>query len=144
MSKSTQAHLDRTLNKNQPLAVKQKTLNQMQYYMGAKLIEIGIDPQAVTYRWSVKHQEEEQICTLSAFWGESQAKLLSGEEPLTGAELIDCARANASAGVATAAKLCGYSTDLDRFQSALTATSQEMGIAAKSFKSLLNNDRSES
>ena len=140
MSKPTQAHLDRTLKKNQPLALKQKTLSQMQYYMGAKLIEVGVDPQSVTYRWSVKNQEDEQICTLSAFWGESQEKLLSGKEPLTGAELIDCARANASYGVKTAAKLCGYSTDIEQFQSVLKQTIQEMRLSPNSFKNLLDTD----
>ncbi|MDJ0535857.1 MAG: hypothetical protein QNJ70_25775 [Xenococcaceae cyanobacterium MO_207.B15] len=140
MPRPTQAHLDRTVNKNQPLAVKQKTLSQMQYYMGAKLIEVGIDPQSVTYRWSVKNKGDEQICTLSAFWGDSQEKLLSGKEPLTGAELIDCARANASAGVKTAAKLCGYSTNIEAFQSALTQTIEEMGFSPDSFKNLLDTD----
>ncbi|AFZ37809.1 hypothetical protein Sta7437_4340 [Stanieria cyanosphaera PCC 7437] len=139
MPKPTQAHLDRTIKKNQPLELKQKTLSQMQYYMGAKLIEVGIDPQSVIYRWSVKHKEDEQICTLSAFWGESRKKLLSGEEPLTGAELIDCARANASSGIKKAAQLCGYSTDVSGFQTALKQTSQEMGLSIESLKNLLNN-----
>lgn len=139
MPKPTQAHLNRTVKKDQPLEVRQQTLSQMQYYMGAKLIEVGINPQAVLYRWSVKNQENEQICTLSAFWGESKQKLLSGEEPLTGEELINCARANVSAGVETAAQLCGYASDLDRFRSALKQTSQEMGVEIKSLQKLINS-----
>ena len=79
MAKPTQAHLERTIDKNDPLEVRQQTLNQMQYYMGAKLVEVRVNPQKVTYRWSIKHQSEQQICTLSAFWGESQRQLLSGE-----------------------------------------------------------------
>ena len=138
MSKSTQAHLSRTVSKNQPLELRQKTLSQMQYYMGAKLLEVGVNPQSVMYRWSVKNQEDEQICTLSAFWGESKQKLLSGEYPLTGAELIDCAMANASAGIETTTKLCGYGTDTSSFQAALEQTAQEMGFSRKSFKKLIN------
>jgi hypothetical protein len=138
MSKPTQAHLDRTLKKNQPLALKQKTLSQMQYYMGAKLIEVGIDPQSVIYRWSVKNKEDEQICTLSAFWGESKQKLLSGEEPLTGEELINCAKANASSGIETAARLCGYGSDVNRFQSGLKQTIRQMGLSIESLKNLLD------
>ncbi len=138
MPKPTQAHLDRVIKNNQPTAVKQKTLSQMQYYMGAKLLEVGIDPQSVTYRWSVKKQKDQQVCILSAFWGESQEKLLSGKEPLTGVDLIDCARGNASAGIVKAAKLCGYGRDIQSFQSALKQTISEMGLSLDSFSNLLN------
>ena len=140
MPKSTQAHLSRTVKKDQPLALRQKTLSQMQYYMGAKLIEVGIDPQSelITYRWSVKNQDNEQICTLSAFWGESRQKLLSGEEPLTGEELINCARANVSSGIEMAAKLCGYASDIERFQSTLKQNYQEMGLEIKSLQKLID------
>ena len=138
MSRPTQAHLDRKIKKNLPLEVRKQTLSQMQYYMGAKLIEVGIDPQAVMYRWSVKNSSDEQICTLSAYWGESKERLLSGKEPLTGAELIDCARANASAGIKTTAKLCGYAEDVDRFQSVLKQTTAEMGLDVKSLNKLID------
>ena len=138
MPKSSQAHLDRKIDKNQSKEVKQKTLSQMHYYMGAKLIEVGIDPQAVLYRWSVEHQENAQIFTYSAFWGESRRKLLSGEEPLTGAELINCARANASAGIENAARLCGYASDVTGFQSALKQTSENLGLEIESLDRLIN------
>lgn len=138
MPKPTQAHLDRTIEKNQPLAVKQKTLNQMHYYIGAKLIEVGINPQAVLYRWSIKDQKDSQTFIYSAFWGESRRKLLSGEEPLTGEELINCARANASAGVETAAKLCGYASDVSKFQSALKEATQAMEVSIESLQKLID------
>ena len=141
MPKPTQAHLDRVIKNNQPTAVKQKTLGQMQYYMGAKLLEVGIDPQSVTYRWSVKKQKDQQICILSAFWGESQEKLLSGKEPLTGEDLINCARGNGSAGVIKTAQLCGYSRDIESFKSALKQTISEMGLPLDSFSNLLDVDR---
>ena len=138
MSKSTQAHLSRTVNKNEPLEVRQKTLSQMQYYMGAKLVEVRVDPQKVMYRWSIKNQDDEQICTLSAFWGDSRAKLLSGEHPLTGEELIDCARANKSAGIEMAAMLCGYASDRDRFKSTLKQTIADMNLETASFDKLID------
>ncbi len=136
MPRPTQAHLDRTVDKNQPLEARQKTLSQMSYYMGAKLLEVGIDPQAVTYRWSVKDQKDQQICTLSAFWGSSRKKLLSGEEPLTGSELIDCARGNAYTGIENTASLCGYAANIKDFQSALKQACEEAGLDIVSTKSL--------
>ena len=134
MPKPTQAHLSRTVQKNLSLALRQQTINQMQYYMGAKLIEVGVNPQSVIYRWSVKEREDEQICTLSALWGESKQKMLSGEEPLTDEELIYCAKANVSSGIENAAKLCGYGSDLNRFNSALEQASQKMGLEINFFK----------
>ncbi len=137
MAKPTQAHLERIINKNDPLKVRQQTLSQMQYYMGAKLVEVRIDPQKVIYRWSIKNQADQQICTLSAFWGESQRKLLSGSEPLTGEELTNCARANASAGVEMVAKLCGFGSDKEGFQTKLKETARELELPLDSFKKLI-------
>ncbi|MEM8673554.1 MAG: hypothetical protein AAGF83_06735 [Cyanobacteria bacterium P01_G01_bin.67] len=138
MAKPTQAHLERTISKNDPLEVRQQTLSQMQYYMGAKLVEVRVDPQKVIYRWSIKHQAEQQICTLSAFWGESQRKLLSGKEPLSGEDLTNCARANASAGLEMTAKLCGFASDVESFQTQLKETAQKLSIPLASFKQLVS------
>lgn len=138
MPKPSQAHLERTVNKNDPLEVRQQTLSQMQYYMGAKLIEVRVDPQVVMYRWSIKNQEDEQICTLSAFWGDSKKKILAGEEPLKGEELTNCARANTSAGVEMATMLCGFGTDTDRFQSTLKETVEALKLSTESFKKLID------
>ena len=137
MAKPTQAHLERTINKNDPIEVRQQTLSQMQYYMGAKLVEIRIDPQKVIYRWSIEDRDDQQICTLSAFWGESQRKLLSGEHSLQGEELTNCARANASAGVEMAAKLCGFGSDTEKFQTTLKQTAKELQLPLSSFKKLV-------
>ena len=137
MPKPSQAHLERTINKNDPIEVRQQTLNQMQYYMGAKLVEVRINPQKVMYRWSIENQDDRQICTLSAFWGDSRQKILSGEHPLKGEELVNCAKANASGGVPQAAMLCGFASDIDRFQSALKETVQELGLPEESFQKLL-------
>jgi len=137
MAKPTQAHLERTIDKNDPVEVRQQILSQMQYYMGAKLVEVRVNPQKVIYRWSIENQDNKQICTLSAFWGESQRKLLSGEEPLTGKELVSCAGANASGGLEQAAKLCGFGSDLEGFKAQLQATAEKFDIPPESFKQLL-------
>ena len=137
MAKHTQAHLTRTLNKNQPWDLKQRTKSQMEYYMGAKLLEIGVDPQSAIYRWSVEAKDGEEAWTYSAFWGESKEQLLSGKQPLTGVELIDCARANAERGVEIATQLCGYGQEIGRFQEALKQAGTKIGLDIKSLGDLL-------
>lgn len=138
MSKHTQAHLSRNVDKNQPGAVLQQTKRQMKYYMGAKLIEIGVEPKSAIYRWSVSTKGNEHVWTISAYWDESKDKLLSGEIPLTDTELINCARANAAGDIGTVAKLCGYGEDLDKFQEALTQAGQNMGLNINSLRDLLD------
>ena len=137
MPRSTQAHLERTVNRTDPIEDRQKTLNQMHYYMGAKLVEVRIDPQKVMYRWSVEDRGDLQKFTLSAFWGDSRQKLLSGENPLKGEELINCAKANASAGVEQAATLCGYASDIDGFRSSLEEAINKFELPKESFQKLL-------
>ena len=137
MPKPTQAHLERTINRNDPIEDRQKTLNQMQYYMGAKLVEVRIDPQKVMYRWSVRDEGDLQTFTLSAFWGDSQRKILSSETYLKGEELTNCAKANASARVEQVAKLCGFGSDIDRFRSTLKKTIEELELPQESFQKLL-------
>ena len=138
MAKHTQAHLTRTVNKNQPSKLLEQTKSQMKYYIGAKLIEMGIKPQSAIYRWSVSTQEEEHIWTLSAYWGEDKEKLLSGQLPLTGIDLIDCARANAASGLETTTKLCGYGEDINGFQAALKQAGLQMGLKIESLSDLLS------
>ena len=137
MPKPTQAHLERTINKSDPIEERQLTLSQMQYYMGAKLVEVRVDPQKVMYRWSIENKEDLQVCKLSAFWGDSQRKILSGENPLQGEELTNCARANVSKGVEATATLCGFAGDVDRFRSALNATIEELELPEEPFSKLL-------
>ncbi len=57
--------------------------------------------------------------------------------PLTGTELIDCARANYNAGLELAAKRCGYGQDLKTFESQLQQDCDRMGISIDSFKDLV-------
>lgn len=55
------------------------TRRKMEYYMGAKLIEIGVEPKSAIYRWSSEIQGSNEAITYSAYWGESKASLLQQE-----------------------------------------------------------------
>lgn len=137
MARHTQAHLTRTLKKNQPWGIRERTKSQMEYYMGAKLLEIGVEPKDAVYRWSLQVREGEEHWTYSAFWGDSKEQLLSGKQPLAGVELIDCARANAGQGIEVAAQLCGYGSNLDSFKEALRQAGEQMGLDIASLADLL-------
>ncbi len=52
----------------------------MEYYMGAKLIEIGVDPKAAIYRWSLETKGNKEVWTYSAYWGDSKEQLLKQEQ----------------------------------------------------------------
>ncbi len=138
MTKHTQAHLTRTLSKSEPSAIIEKTQSQMEYYMGAKLIEMGVNPKSAIYRWSVSNQNEAKLWKLSAYWDKDKENLLSGKFPLTGIDLIDCARANAASGLETAAKLCGYGGEIRGFQAALEQASSQIGINIESLSELIS------
>ncbi|WAL62686.1 hypothetical protein [Thermocoleostomius sinensis] len=79
MAKHTQAHLSRTIEKNKPPALKERTKMQMEYYMGAKLIEVGVDPKSAIYRWSMETRGNNEVWTYSAYWGDSREKVLADE-----------------------------------------------------------------
>lgn len=80
MAKHTQAHLSRTINKTQPLPLQERTKRQMEYYMGAKLLEIGVDPQSAIYRWASEDKGSREVWTYSAYWGDSKDSLLQQEQ----------------------------------------------------------------
>ena len=138
MARHTQAHISRTIDLNKPLAQVELTKRQMKYYMGAKLIEIGVNPKSAIYRWAVEKKDNCFVWTYSAYWGESKQRLLTEPQPLTGAELIDCARANASRGIETAASLCGYGKDVSRFREALKQAGHQMGLEIESLRDLMS------
>ncbi len=79
MAKHTQAHLTRSVQKNASDAWKEMTRRQMEYYMGAKLIEIGIEPKSAIYRWSSEIKGNNEAITCSAYWGDSKESLLAQE-----------------------------------------------------------------
>lgn len=84
MARPTQAHMSKTISKNKPEAFKDMTKNQMEYYMGAKLIEVGINPNSVVYRWSLETKGNSEIWTYSAYWGDSKDKILQQEQDSAG------------------------------------------------------------
>ncbi|MEB3164929.1 MAG: hypothetical protein VKK80_16985 [Prochlorothrix sp.] len=64
-----QAHLPRRVKKSLgglPLSIKE----QMEYYMGAKLLEVGVNPKEPFYSWSCEEEGDEYIWTYSAYWGD--------------------------------------------------------------------------
>jgi hypothetical protein len=79
MARHTQAHMSKTIEKSQSRFLKERTKDQMEYYMGAKLIEIGVDPKSAIYRWSVEEKGNNEVWTYSAYWGDSKEKLLQQE-----------------------------------------------------------------
>ncbi|MGL5033079.1 MAG: hypothetical protein ACRC6M_04670 [Microcystaceae cyanobacterium] len=139
MIRPTHAHLTFILQKNLTYAYKEQTKQQKEYYMGAKLLEIGVEPKAAVYRWSLKTNATEEIWTYSAYWGESKEQLLSGSYPLTGTELLDCARANAAQGLTVTTQLCGYNEDTEAFSLALQTASLEAGLSLDSLHQLIEH-----
>jgi hypothetical protein len=81
MAKPTQAHLSRTVDRTQSRFFRDRTLQQMEYYMGAKLLEVGINPQSseIIYRWSSETKGNQEILTYSAYWGDSKERFLASE-----------------------------------------------------------------
>lgn len=79
MAKHTQAHLSKTVDTRKPDAVKEMTKRQMEYYMGAKLLEIGVDPNSAIYRWATELKGTNEVYTYSAYWGDSKERLLQAE-----------------------------------------------------------------
>jgi DNA-binding Xre family transcriptional regulator len=53
---------------------------------------------------------------------------MTSPTPLTGTDLVDCAKANAKQGVEVTAKLCGYGEDLKTFTQELEKACEHMGV----------------
>lgn len=66
---------------------------------------------------------------------------MSSSTPLTGIELIDCAKANAKQGIQTAAELCGYGQDLNRFQQQLTQACNNIGVEFHELTDLITDQQ---
>jgi hypothetical protein len=62
---------------------------------------------------------------------------MANSSPLTGVVLIDCARANASQGLAIAAQQCGYGSDIAQFQAALRDACRAMNLTPKELDDLV-------
>ncbi|WP_017307049.1 hypothetical protein [Spirulina subsalsa] len=76
MAKPTQAHMSQTWSSSKPAAFKDMKKRQMEYYMGAKLIEVGVNPKSAIYRWSVDNSNGKETWTYSAYWGDSKEKMM--------------------------------------------------------------------
>jgi hypothetical protein len=62
---------------------------------------------------------------------------MTAPNPLSGTELIECARSNAKAGIEVAAHQCGYGNDIINFGHELTGALDRIGIKNKDFDDLL-------
>ena len=62
---------------------------------------------------------------------------MAASNRLQGLELIDCAQANAKQGLATAAQLCGYQTDLADFQQQLQQACHQIGVEISELSDLI-------
>jgi hypothetical protein len=64
---------------------------------------------------------------------------MTSQQPLKGITLIDCAKANAPQGLETAAKLCGYGSDLNTFERELKKACQDIGVEMKVLTDLITD-----
>lgn len=66
---------------------------------------------------------------------------MASSTPLTGIELVDCAKANAEQGVAIASHQCGYGPDTDHFIDALKKACGDMGITISGLEDLITEQQ---
>ena len=65
--------------------------------------------------------------------------MASSSARLQGAELIDCARANATYGIDIAAERCGYGQNIKQFEAALKQAYDTIGVRLNRFSDLLKS-----
>lgn len=63
---------------------------------------------------------------------------MASAAPLTGSELIDCAKANSTKGAEVAASRCGYD-DIPTFETALKKAGEHIGVTINSFADLVRS-----
>ncbi|MFP4120609.1 hypothetical protein [Coleofasciculus sp.] len=66
---------------------------------------------------------------------------MAASNPLKGTDLVDCAKANAKQGPATAAKLCGYGDDISTFTAELKKACEGMGIEIDQVSDLMTEQQ---
>lgn len=142
MAKPTHAHLTRSIDTTQPGESRAKTKEKMQYYMTAKLAEIGVNPKSAIYEWSMEQDGNAENWTYSAYWGDSKEQRLRQSQPLTNIDLINCAQANAARGIEATSLLCGYGKDFQGFQTALKHAGEHIGLEIDSLQDLAKADQS--
>ncbi len=80
MAKHTQAQMSRKVPKTKAkggLTAMEK--RQTEYYMGAKLLEIGVEPKSAIYRWKGEDKGNFIEWTYSAYWEGSKEEVLAEE-----------------------------------------------------------------
>lgn len=75
----TQAHITKLISKSQTEFLRARTKKQTEYYMGAKLIEVGVNPEKAIYRWNVVDKGMKEEWTYSAYWDDSREKIEAEE-----------------------------------------------------------------
>jgi hypothetical protein len=78
--KHTQAHLSRAIPKGESEFFKKRTRESMEYYMGAKLIEVGVNPKDTIYRWTSEIKGTKEVISVHAYWGESRKQVEAEEQ----------------------------------------------------------------
>ncbi len=66
---------------------------------------------------------------------------MAASKPLSGTELIDCAKANAKQGVEEAAYNCGYGKDLVAFQNSLKQACEDIGVEFNELSDLITDQQ---
>lgn len=78
--KPTQAHITKLISKSQSEVLRARTKKQTEYYMGAKLLEVGVNPDKAIYRWQVIDKGMKEEWTYSAYWDDSRETIQAEEE----------------------------------------------------------------
>lgn len=141
MAKPTHAHLTRSIDTTHPNERQEQTKQKMQYYMTAKLTEIGVNPKSAIYEWSVEKDDKTENWTYSAYWGASKEQRLRQSQPLTNIDLINCAQTNAVRGIEATSLLCGYGQDFQKFNTALKQAGKHVRIEIDSLQDLAKSDQ---
>ena len=66
---------------------------------------------------------------------------MTNQTPLTGIELISCAKASAASGPVAAAKNCGYGDDVEQFRTTLQTACADMGVDIEGVSDLLTEQQ---
>lgn len=80
MARPTKAQMSQSWDVRKPEGFKDMKKRQMEYYMGAKLIEVGVNPKSAIFRWSVETKGNQETWTYSAYWGDSKEEILKQEQ----------------------------------------------------------------
>jgi hypothetical protein len=66
---------------------------------------------------------------------------MASPTPLHGTDLIDCAKANAKQGIETAAHLCGYGEDINKFKTELQQACHKIGVEIRELSDLITDQQ---